>query len=270
MSLKNNITIIITVHGRNWTLDSCLENLKDFDCDIVIADSSKDKMDKSFGDNIKYVHEPKLNWYQKMVSRLKEVTTPLYLELADDDRLNLDGVKQCVEFLVSSPDYNVATGQSLPPSGGQKLNGFPDATVSSDDQIKRLSGGLSHTEGVLDFIDVTHSVNRTDFGLSFYTWYTENPILWPARWTDKTRKFYQLFTGKIKFFQTEYLYDGGHTSLLQEGKIEYPKDLGKGVLWKDFFKDTSNMRPLINLLNTKHNFGEEEGIKFIRSVFEDR
>ena len=267
MNLRNNLTIIVTVHERNWTIDDCLENLKGFDCDIVIADSSKEAMTRQFDSNVKYIHEPQLNWYQKMVSRLQDVTTPLYIELPDDDSLNLDAVKKCVEFLISNQDYTVATGNSLPPSHQQQVNGFPDATISQDDSLERVTNGMSHTTGNLDFIDVTHSVNTVSFGLAFYTWYTENPILWPARWTDKMRKFYQLFYGKIKYFQIPYIYDGQHKSLLKEGRIEYPKDLGKEVQWNDYFNNPDNFKPLITLLNTKYKMSKEACINFIKSVY---
>ena len=107
-------TILIPTHNRAAYLERCVSWFLQFDCPIVIADSSAAAWSspKRSHDAVTYTHLPGgFEVYPEKLRRgLDAVATPLVALCADDDFITRDSFRQCTAFLQANPDYASAQG----------------------------------------------------------------------------------------------------------------------------------------------------------------
>ena len=106
-------TIIIFTLERHFLLKRSVDYYKNFDCDILIADSSEKKMNHAFPDNVVYKHLPGLGVSQKILLVAETITTPYVCMSADDDYLLESSLRTGANFLNDNLDFVSVQGKYL-------------------------------------------------------------------------------------------------------------------------------------------------------------
>jgi len=106
-------TIIIPTFERHFLLHRSIDYYKNFDCNILIADSSVKKMNHVFPDNVVYRHLPGINFAQKILLVAETITTPYVCLSADDDYLLESSLKTGANFLKGNLDFVSVQGKYL-------------------------------------------------------------------------------------------------------------------------------------------------------------
>jgi glycosyltransferase domain-containing protein len=106
-------TIIIFSFERQFLLKRSIDYYKNFDCNILIADSSVKKMNHVFPDNVVYKHLPGLGVSQKILLAAKTITTPYVCLSADDDYLLESSLRTGANFLNDNLDFVSVQGKYL-------------------------------------------------------------------------------------------------------------------------------------------------------------
>ena len=104
-------TLIIPTLDRHDLLLRAIDYYQHFDCDVFIADSSDNKFNHKFPDNIIYKHLPKAKPEEKIYEVAKSITTPYVNLVGDDDFLLESSLKSAAFFLDDNPDYVSAQGR---------------------------------------------------------------------------------------------------------------------------------------------------------------
>ncbi len=113
MNAISQCTIVIPTHNRPQYLARCVRWFADFDCPIVVADSSSQIcLGGLKGGGITHVHCPGgIEVYPKKLQvALEKVTTPFVAMCADDDFIARAGLQTSVSFLEANPDYAFSQG----------------------------------------------------------------------------------------------------------------------------------------------------------------
>ena len=109
----NLYTIIIPTNERHDLLLRAIDYYKNFSCNILIADSSRIKINCIFPENIFYKHLPGLSFVEKIVEVAKMVTTPYLCMSGDDDYLLESGLAEGARFLENNLDFVSVQGRIL-------------------------------------------------------------------------------------------------------------------------------------------------------------
>ena len=104
-------TLIIPTLDRHDLLLRAIDYYQYFDCDVFIADSSDNKFNHKFPDNIIYKHLPKAKPEEKIYEVAKNITTPYVNLVGDDDFLLESSLKSAACFLDDNPGYVSAQGR---------------------------------------------------------------------------------------------------------------------------------------------------------------
>jgi len=104
-------TLIIPTLDRHDLLFRTIDYYQHFDCDVFIADSSDNKFNYKFPDNIIYKHLPKAKPEEKIYEVAKNITTQYVNLVADDDFLLESSLKSAACFLDDNSDYVSAQGR---------------------------------------------------------------------------------------------------------------------------------------------------------------
>ena len=112
--MKNDLTIVIPSHNRHRYFERFLTYYSDFDCDILIVDSTITAFEfKSKSVNIFYEHLPEKTFTGKLSFAFNKIKTKFVVLCADDDFLIKDGLKDCIAFLNENTSYSVALGNNI-------------------------------------------------------------------------------------------------------------------------------------------------------------
>lgn len=109
-----DFTLLIPTFNRHKYLERILKYYAPYQLKILVADSSAEpyKGYKSLH-NVEYLHLPGENLPQKTAFALMHITTKYVAMCADDDFIIPDGIKECLAFLNSNPDFAAAQGNCL-------------------------------------------------------------------------------------------------------------------------------------------------------------
>ncbi len=106
-------TIIIPTHERHGVLLRSIDYYQHFNCNLVIADSSQEKLDCEFPNNVRYRHLPNLSFVKKILEVAEGITTPYICMSADDDYLLESSLQAGTRFLDKNPDFVSTQGRYL-------------------------------------------------------------------------------------------------------------------------------------------------------------
>ena len=104
-------TIIIPTNERRSVLIRSVAYYKNFDCDVIIADSSIKKHSFNLPSNVRYRHLPQLSFPRKILEVTREVNTPYVCLCADDDYLIEPSLMVGTRFLESEKDFVSVQGR---------------------------------------------------------------------------------------------------------------------------------------------------------------
>ena len=106
-----DVTIVIPVHGRQWTLHRCLGNLVRFDGPVIVADSSPEPFsDIAQFPAVDYRHMPGMPYYRNLREVYASVETPFLIDVPDDDFVVLSGLADCCAYMRAHPDVGLCAG----------------------------------------------------------------------------------------------------------------------------------------------------------------
>jgi glycosyltransferase domain-containing protein len=106
-------TIIIPTIERHSVLLRAIEYYQHFKSNIVIVDSSVEKLVFDFPDNVIYKHLPGLGYAKKISVAAENIKTPYVCMSADDDYLIESSLRLGVRFLDENPDFVSVQGRYL-------------------------------------------------------------------------------------------------------------------------------------------------------------
>jgi glycosyltransferase domain-containing protein len=106
------VTIIIPTHNRNILLERAINYYSDFNCKIIITDSS-DLQNFNFlnKSNIIYFYFHNTSFAKKLYYAITHVKTKYVCLSADDDFLSINGLNEGVIFLEKNDDYFSVQGK---------------------------------------------------------------------------------------------------------------------------------------------------------------
>ncbi len=111
--MNNNITLLILTHKRNAFLINKINYYKNFGFQILIADSSDEKLEFEFSENIKYLHFPNMELFEKFTLSIDELRTKYIHICSDDDFILKDFVTTSYNFLENNSDYSSVLGRAI-------------------------------------------------------------------------------------------------------------------------------------------------------------
>lgn len=258
--LRDKFTLVITVHEDLSFIDDLLDYYKDAPFNVIVADSSKELGDyaKSIPSNTKIVHEPRKFWYKKLNDIFNIVQTPYVLDMADDDKIQINAIEECVEFLENNSEFAAASGR-------WDNAYWPDVTISTDVMV-RIRDTMRQWKRQCP----NHSVYRTKVLRDCYGWVADLPGGFPIRWWDKFLTFCLLFYGNYKELDIDYGKSGPSKRMdkIKESIPEVDK-LSYNLNWAEVFKDPDdNFSYPVSLIQTL-GVDLEEAKEFVNSTFED-
>jgi glycosyltransferase domain-containing protein len=104
-------TIIIPTHERHDVLLRAIEYYQHFECKIVIADSSEEKLVYDFPDNVIYKHLPSVSYAKKISAVAEDITTPYVCMSGDDDYFLESSLQASIRFLDENPEFVSVQGR---------------------------------------------------------------------------------------------------------------------------------------------------------------
>jgi glycosyltransferase domain-containing protein len=157
-------TIIIPTHERHAVLLRSIDYYQNFNCNVIIADSSMERLDSVFPDNVKYRHLPKLSFIKKVLEVAENVTTPYLCMSADDDYIIESSLQAATSFLSDNPDFVSAQGRYL------RLELIEDQVIFSPRYSKESANYAVTDEDILSrvinaynpYMHHFYSVHRTE------------------------------------------------------------------------------------------------------------
>jgi glycosyltransferase domain-containing protein len=106
------VTIIIPTHNRNFLLKRAIEYYLNFNCNIIICDSSENKSIEILNNSkLTYLHNLNTTFAKKLYNAITYVKTKYVCLSSDDDFLSLKGVHKGVSFLENNDDYYSVQGR---------------------------------------------------------------------------------------------------------------------------------------------------------------
>tara|TARA_Y100001973_G_scaffold106454_1_gene184490 strand:- start:2763 stop:3551 length:789 start_codon:yes stop_codon:yes gene_type:complete len=255
--IKHKFTLVITVHEDLSFIAKILEYYRNAPFNIIIADSSRELGDyaENVPSNAKVVHEPGKFWYKKLHDIFNNIETPYVLDMADDDKIEIHAIEECVDFL--------ETNSSFVGVSGKWDNRHVDFTASND-FATRILDNMGRWNPVPN-----HSVFRTNILQDCYKWVAENTDGFPIRWWDKFLSFYILFRGNYMKLDFDYGVSGPPKRMDNIKKLIPESDkLYYDKKWLDVFDNPDdNFSYPVSLIESM-GVELEEAKKFVKSAFE--
>lgn len=108
------VTIIIPTYNRHFLLNRSIEYYSNFNCSIIICDSSeKEIFVSSKCSRLNYLHYQNTTFSKKLYNAIRNVKTKYVCLSADDDFLSIKGIQEGVLFLNNNLDYYSVQGKYL-------------------------------------------------------------------------------------------------------------------------------------------------------------
>lgn len=200
--MQEDLTIIIPCRERRSTLKRALEYYRDFDGEVIVADSSKESLSKSFFEgykNVRYYYDKERKYVFILRDVLRQVNTKYSIEVSDDDFLTLPGISNCIHFLNENKEYSCVYGQDGSLYNNRIEYEFLDYMIDKEGnkEIKNYSV-KSRIKYVWGFLRVkNHSIFRKDFHLDFFNFICDNEKkdYDAVRFLDKILSFYIAING---------------------------------------------------------------------------
>lgn len=144
----DKLIIIIPTHNRQHYMRRVVKYYSQFPCMVYICDSSKEKGNIEFHDNIIYRWNPHSNFYGKIFDVLNETSAEFYALSPDDDFLKQETLMECYEIMKENAGYSFSigkqvffdipfNGQFYSTPGANKLTGFRRIEGEMNDQYLR-------------------------------------------------------------------------------------------------------------------------------------
>lgn len=213
---SKKLSIIIPVHERNYVFRvvEYYQNFKNkFNINVYIVDSSTKKKEHNFG-NLNYLYYGPHKNVEKYIDILEKIDTKYVMLVGDDDIAAIDGVMQCLNFLIANTEYSAChgkvvkfdekTGDILDVTYQDKhfLN-FTEENFFSKDPISRLINYFDFN----NFFMLNHSlVDRITYLDSFEKY--NNELLKnfrKYRFSDQLNAIYLLLEGNVKVLKNLFL-----------------------------------------------------------------
>jgi len=263
--MKDKFTLVITVHEDLSFIRERLDYYKDAPFNIIIADSSRELggYAKNVPSNAQVVHEPGRFWYKKLNDIYNIIETPYVLDMADDDKIEIRAIEECVEFLENNSNFAAVSGRW---DNDKQV----DFTVSTD-FMTRIYGNMGRWGGQPSpgCPCPNHAVFRTKVIRDCYKWVAELPDGFPIRWWDKFLTFCLFFYGNYMNLDIKYGTSGPSRrmdniiNLIPESnKLHY------NLTWLDVFNNPDdNFSYPVSLIQTM-GVDLEEAQEFVKRAFE--
>ena len=235
---KNKLSIVILVHNRQYHLQRLCEYYIDFiklyPIRTFIVDSSKEKWPghKNFPD-IKYEHYgPEKNFEKVLI--LEEISTEYVLLTADDDFYTKKGIIECLDFLLTNPDYSVAHGEYLRfDSLSAKLvehnygRKHYENFIKNEYFFKKAQNRILNYFDIDNFFMINHSIVKTKPLARAYRLRMNMTHLRPYRFSDAQFAIMQLLEGNVKVLPCVY------------GLRDLDRMITRGMVPKEKFPDVT-------------------------------
>lgn len=196
MSALSQCTIVIPTHNRSQYLARCVRWFSEFNCPIVIADSSAEISCGGLeSENVVHIHHPGgFEVYpRKLELAMSRVQTPFVAMCADDDFITREGLEASVSFLQAHDHYSFSQGYAyLYQKFDKRLvvwpMVYPYHNVESDDWVERIEQakstvyyGVNRTEVLREGIAFVVRQNWTGMGTGLATYFDTAITAYAAR-----------------------------------------------------------------------------------------
>jgi len=231
-----NLTIVVPVHGRQWTLERCLRYLSAFEGPIIVSDSSPEpyKRAKDFP-AIDYRHTPGMPYHRKLKEVYASVQTEFMVDIPDDDFVSLTGLAACCDHLRANPDVMVCGGHTIVFKEGANVSLeliHTGATVAAHIAATNTVG---KTETIAERMDrlfakpteIVHSVMRKAAAMSPHLLVDRSPELRPIRFFARIWLFTAAAMGRVSHLDTILLVRAKEGRLING--MTYPAELEREV-----------------------------------------
>lgn len=231
-----DVTIVIPVHGRQWTLNRCLSYLERFDGPVIVADSSPAPFADIGGfPRVDYRHMPGMPYFEKLKAVYASVQTPFLIDVPDDDFVVLSGLAACCDHLRANPDVGLCGGHILvfkDAKDGIALD-LIHTGASLAAQIAATASGqaLPPADRILHLfenpVDIVHAVMRREVALSPHEIIDRHPDLSPIRFFGRLWWFTAATVAGMAFLDTLLLMRARNERLINAPA--YPAALQRDV-----------------------------------------
>ena len=267
MKLKDSLTILIPLWGRDYATKRILEHMSSTGVPfkILLADgggsdqSSRINSENYPNLNLEYqnygsdssIHD----FHRKMDLACSSITTPLTIMIDNDDFVSVDGLSLGIKFLSSNRDFS-SFRENIMDLGSQKPMYTRDNPVSSYTKFSRVLGLFGEGE----FNSAWHDICRTPCLKMFFRIINLSGSQ-DFQLSHSLNKYWSLFYGKMhRGYSLPFVYHTPGDSLVQ-GKNLY----SKYRQWPQDPKFPESMAIISSAIKT---IFREEGCETIREIQE--
>ncbi len=184
--LRDNITLIIPVRFRQYTLPRILNYYKDTDFPIVVCDATEkpyDGIDKFPW--VEYWHQPNRPHVDFMVDVLAETHTKYSVNIGDDDFLLIPAIDYCIKYMEEHDDCVATNGQEAALNDNyleyETIHYIIEQLypMNFEDPKERMDYTWKY------FTAKNHCIIRTDAHFEVFRFVQEYPDLFAIRFLDK-------------------------------------------------------------------------------------
>jgi glycosyltransferase domain-containing protein len=111
--MRDNLIMIIPTYNRRKYLERAVKYYSSFPCKVYICDSSKEKADIEFPDNMVYRWVPQSNFFDKIYDAINETSAAFYALSPDDDYLKMSTLLECLKAMEKNEQYVAGIGKQL-------------------------------------------------------------------------------------------------------------------------------------------------------------
>ena len=263
--LNQILTLIITIHERKSFVQKNIDHYANCGINVILTDSSEEKIDLPLPNNFKYIHCPGKIYYKKMFDALSIVNTPYVIEIPDDYYLDLSNIHEFVRFLYFNDDYCLIDGR-YSHKYREETNNLLTVNFKSSDPFERV---MFHTSP--DFWKApNHALNKTKVAREVYSFILSDKNLYPIRLVDKIWSMICFFHGSYKVINKNYMHIEPDSSsprlLLSPEKYKLPKELKCETSYEQLISDPSIIESLSKYFINK-GYNKDLSIDFVKRIF---
>lgn len=261
------LTLIIPVWNRIQYIKDALQFYQGFPFRVIVADSSQEASRFSiFGDNVEYIYNGPVHYFENIKKSLELVDTEFSIVVADDDFIR-----------PTIADKIIETMKAIGANAGYGANLYFEGEYTQKRTFTRPFTTVEAFFTHENFLPLNHGVARTERALALFEIALREPLLMTIRCHDETYSLGMTFDRPAALIQEDYFLNRQSSLIFTKGQKPderllalYPKELRRHVTfvqWLEEFRAAPE-NGLSAFIAERQGWGIKEAHGFAVSILE--
>ena len=271
--MLDKLTILVLTHYNDRNAYMVLDYYRETEAKILIADSSENRLsyEEEFA-NARHLDCVGMVFKDKMEYAVRQIETPYAVLCADDDFISSAGLRSCIEFLETNPDYASAQGRYVSFKWSGELDDWvvsPAYGHAADLDVNDETAEGRMNQLMARYMHVFYSVHRSSALYDFFTKVHAHFV--NGRLVELALALTSTICGKHKilplFYGARDLRRSASSPVELEGLFEIAADPSKKVEYENFINVIARY---YKEKSGKHLSECERGVKSALNLYLDR